>query len=492
MKESKITAKHVALIGGFLCFFVCVFMLYFRPHESWCDDAFWADWAYRLSQGGFGTYVWGGGRPSYAPLYAIIMAGWYKVVGFSFFTAQLPNLIFALLTYLVLYFRMDDGSLIKSKIFAICICLCFWFADTLFWIFNCGRVDTLCLLFGILTFDSFTKAYQTKSIKSYVGMCVWAALNIATGVEGVVFTVVLLIVYSLMHISLSLKNWRLYVWYIVSSFISFFAVTLWMTYHNCGKAFLRTTFGFSASLDKLYDFLGISHSSMIVKNVESSLTFVDYVHQFLNLCTNAMLANMEYLVLVCLLIVLLCIVVYQKRWNSLSDISKSMTVSAIIIPWVFLLAGRYTTYYTWAAYIPCCYSVFVLLQVLKVDKFFTPIIAGCMLIWFCVSPRAVYKRIDFDHTVDKRNMEDISLAKIKDNEPVYIPYEWYYYLAPKNENLFFYWSWGFPKSMKKMVVDESEEDKISKMFELEYSYSIGKRKVYSVAGDYGQNILQDR
>ena len=38
----------IALIGIF-CFVLYVIFLFFRPQESWCDDAFWADWARQLA-----------------------------------------------------------------------------------------------------------------------------------------------------------------------------------------------------------------------------------------------------------------------------------------------------------------------------------------------------------------------------------------------------------------------------------------------------------
>ena len=234
MKENiQYNTKVTSVITGIICFLVCVFMLYFRPKESWYDDAFWADWALKLSQGNFITNVWGGGQPSYSPLYAIILAGWYKIVGFSFFAAQFPNLCFALATYLIICLDLPIGQFLNKKVSAIAFAICFWFADVLFWIFNCGRVDTLCLLLGILSIVSFVKAYETHSTKHVLLMCLWSFLIMATGFEGVLFTAVIIIIYSLMDIHTSIRRWKLYLVYIISSIASFIAVVAWMAYHNC-------------------------------------------------------------------------------------------------------------------------------------------------------------------------------------------------------------------------------------------------------------------
>ena len=89
-------------------------------------------------------------------------------------------------------------------------------------------------------------------------------------------------------------------------------------------------------------------------------------------------------------------------------------------------------------------------------------------------------------------MENIEAMDIADDEAIYIPYSWYYYLAPRNNHLYFRGSGRYVKRMKRMVLSSEEEiEEWQKKLEIEYMYDIGNRKVYRVLGDYGKNILKD-
>ena len=489
-KVVKLNKNSISVISGLFCFCICVFMLYFRPQESWYDDAFWADWAYRLSQGCFITHVWGGDQPSYSPLYALLLAGWYKIVGFSYFNAQMPNLLFALATYCVICFRIDYGKLIQSKLYAICFAVCYWFADGLYWIFSCGRVDTLCLLLGVLTIDSFVRAYENGNVRDIILMCFWSFLEMSTGFEGVMFTAIVMAVYSLHNVRLSLKKWHIYVWYIFSSCASFFAVLAWMAYHNCAKAFLRTMFNFSYTLKSLLHFA--ETGDLTFENIVPLNDTMTIRERMGNLTISGIVYNKEYIFFMVVIVVLLVITIFKKKYDVFNVTEKTFIKSSILMPWVFMLAGRYATYYTWVAYVPCCIALFVLLKRFNCGKIIAPIVAVSILVWFYFSPdHQNLKRIDFHREIDAMNLKDIEAAKIVNTESTYIPYAWYYYLAPANDKLYFKGSGRYRKDMKKMILDDSETKYWNETLELEYLFSIGDRKVYKVIGDYGKNILKD-
>ena len=190
MKEllHNIDNKNKWLIAamGALCFVLYVIFLYFRPQESWCDDAFWADWARQLAEHNrYYTTVWGFGHPSYCPLYVFLMALWYKVVGFSFFTAQFPNILLALIIYWVLMLILAGRKHITTWQGVVCLSALFWFSPSMCGICNCGRIEMLCLLLGILTSYFFVRSIETALLKDKIALFICSLLLFATGASRV-------------------------------------------------------------------------------------------------------------------------------------------------------------------------------------------------------------------------------------------------------------------------------------------------------------------
>lgn len=486
----EITPKRMAYGMGVICFFICIVMLYFRPQESWYDDAFWADWAYRLSQGNFITYVWGGGQPSYSPLYALFLSVWYRIVGFSYFSAQFPNYCFALIAYLVICRRFNDGNLFLSKSIIFGFSICYWFANELFWIFSCGRVDTLCFLLGILSIDAYLRAFETNRKINYFLFCLWSFMEMATGFEGVVFTFIFICIHAVLNYKLIFKKWYLYGLYVLSSFFSFTAVIAYMAWYNCAKAYLRTMFGFSYTMQSIIHFIetgDLSFENIIP--IDDSMTLLQKLQ---NLTVDGILYNKEYLIMEAILIVLTFIMIVNHKWKELSVLSKICIFASILTPFVFALLGRYASYYTWTSYVFCCIAFFDLLQHSRIKEIGAWISVICIIMWFTLTPaHREFKRIDFCRAVDKQNIKDIQAANIDYTESIYIPYQWYYYLAPITDKIYFSGSGYYPKDMTKMVFSTSQErDHWVKTLDLEYLYNIGTKEVWGVRGDRGQNILR--
>lgn len=486
----RISIQGLAILLGMLGLTIEIVMLYFRPHESWYDDAFWADWGFRLSQGEFVSTVWGGGKPSYSPLYALMMALWYKLLGFSYFTAQLPNLLFAFLAYLVIVFRLDGGTLLRSKWSLLALAFGYWASDSLFGIFTCGRVDTLCLLLGLLTIESFARAFENRKVKDVFLLCVWSAFQMATGFEGVLFTVIVILIYGVLQWRKALHNWTLYLYYAISSIVSLGGVLLYMASHDCAKAFIRTTFGFSYTIQGAIHFFETGKFSFDTPvPIDDRMTLRERID---SLTIDGLMANREYGVLLIIVIILVAIVLYRKELKNLSSICGTMIVAGILAPWVYIVAGRYAWYYTWAAYVPILVSFCVLIEKVGVEKIVSSLLCIGMCLWFTLSPEYKdRKRLDFRHVIDEQNLCDIRSAGISPRESTYIPYKWYYYLAPTNNKLYFEGSGSYPKDMTKMVLSSPKEVEYwGNILELEYQYKVGSYGIYRVLGEKSNGFLR--
>ena len=471
---------------GALCFLFYVICLYFRPQESWCDDAFWADWARQIAEHNrYYTTVWGFGHPSYCPLYVFLMALWYKVVGFSFFAAQFPNIVLTLITYWLLILILAGRKHVTSWQGIAGFSALYWFAPTMMWIYNCGRIEVLCLLLGVLTGYSFVRAVETGLTKYRIGLFLWGLLLFATGVEGVVFATLFILIYSVYHWREAWQNKMLYVWHFGSYVTSLgvLGVITWKT--DCLHQFFDTMFGFSKTFTSLYFYIravvkGAKHGE-VVETIPLSYGSKNSLWQSL---VEGLSNNSEYLVLIAIVIILFVWLCYREGWRKIPIATKVMTTMAVITPVVYVLAGRYTSYYTWAAYIPCVISLVILLEQLSL-KWMHVGVGMLMIVWFFASPNnRVLRSLDFFHEKDRQNMADIAAANIDPGVPTCIPYSWYYYIVEENENIWFQASGAYPDDLGVIIYDDLDyvNDRFMGSYTLEERCRVGHMIVYDIVG----------
>lgn len=483
---SNIDKRNKRLIAaiGLFCFVFYVICLYFRPQESWCDDAFWADWARQLAEHNrYYTTVWGFGHPSYCPLYVFIMAVWYKVVGFSFYAAQFPNICFTLITYWAIMIILTGRKQIASWQSIVGFSALFWFAPSMFWIYNCGRIEVLCLLLGVLAAYSFVRALETNALKYKIELFLFSLLLFATGVEGVIFATVLILIYSAYHFRVTWQNMMLYIWhfggYVTS--LGILGVITWKT--HCLHQFFDTMFGFSKTFTSSYLYLralikGAKHGEGIAEPVQSVVSKGSFVQSLIE----GLFQNVEYLVLTGIVLVLGAILLYRVKWKNIPNSVLVITTMTVITPIVYVLAGRYTSYYTWAAYIPCIIAMVMLVERLC-TKWLHIGVGALMVIWFFVCPMNILlNSLDFSKQKDKQNIADIKAVAIDSSVPTVIPYSWYYYVVEENENIWFQASGAYPEDLAVIIYapDEYNEEKFMNRYKLQERCQIGNKIVYDI------------
>lgn len=478
--------KWLIVGTGVLCFLIYVVCLYFRPQESWCDDAFWADWARQLAEHNrYYTTVWGFGHPSYCPLYVFLMALWYKVVGFSFFAAQFPNIVLTLITYWLLMLILIGRTHVTSWQGIASFSALYWFAPSMMWIYNCGRIEVLCMLLGLLTGYSFVSAVETGLTKYKIGLFAWGLLLFATGVEGVVFATLFILIYSAYHWREAWQNKMLYVWHFGSYVTSLgvLGVITWKT--HCLHQFFDTMFGFSKTFTSLYLYFralvkGAKNGEVVEAIPQPSGPKSPLWQSLVEGLTN----NPEYLVLIAIVLALFVWLCYREGWKKISVATKVMTTMAVLAPIVYVLAGRYTSYYTWAAYIPCIIALVILVEQLSL-KWMHVGVGALMVIWFFVNPyNRVLRSLDFNHEKDRQNIADIAVANINPNVPTCIPYSWYYYIVEGNENIWFQASGAYPDDLSVIIYapDEYNEENFMNRYQLQERCRIGNKIVYDIIG----------
>lgn len=487
----KMTSEHLILLLGAIGFLFYVVLLWGRPMESWVDDAFYTDWALRISQGGFLTHIWENGKPGYCPLYSLLLAGWIKVFGFSYFSVHILGIIFALVIYYLLLLRLPMISWMKDKWAIVCFSVCFWLAPGILWIVNCGRQDILCILWCILAIDAFVRLYEYDKKKQLILFCLWAMLLMWTGLEGVIFIALFVLIYSCFDVQKSMKKWVIYVAYGGSTIVAFIAEFFYLLHHHCGKTFLGSILGHSNTVAKILNYVqtgnwtAVSNSIEVETEARSLMEILNTGHY------NGVLGNKEYLVISTIGIVLFFILLSLKRKMTLTTLEKTMMLLTFCVPIGFIIIGRYAYYYTWAAYIPALIAFVRIIFDYKSKNTLYIIAAIGMFVWLIfASPSMFFMRFDTERRIDKQHSEEIKIADIQPDETVYIPYEWYYYLAKENKNLYAYWSFRYPVTMTKMIISNDQElAEWEQRLELEQVEQVGKYKIYKVLSDRGSGYL---
>ena len=478
---------YLILALGVVGFLFYVVMLWVRPMESWTDDAFYTDWALRISQGGFITHIWENGKPGYCPLYPLILAGWIKLFGFSSFSVHILGVIVSLIVYYLIVFRLPHQSWTKDTWSIIFFSLCYWLSPNIMYIMNCGRHDFLCILWGILAIDAYIRAYENKD-KLQLGLfCLWAALLMWTGLEGVIFLAIIVAIYSCFDIKQSLRKWYIYVLYAVSTIGAFVAEFFYLLHYHCGKTFIVSIIGHSTIASKIENFIqtGVWQSAPDAIQNDTSLSFIDKF--LLKGSFGGIFGNKEFWMLLIGLSILLLIIVFTRRNKfQFNRFEKTLAVASYILPLVFiLLIGRYAYYYTWGAYIPLIIFLTALTNQIPWRKYIYPLVViGIAVCLYVHSPNSDFIRWDAKRVIDKQHMHEIEVADIQDNETVYIPYEWYYYIAERSENFYAYWSFRYPVTMKKMILSTDKElREWGQRLDLELIEQVGIYRIYKVTGE---------
>ena len=412
------------------------------------------------------------------------MALWYKVVGFSFFAAQFPNICLTLITYLVLSLILVGRKHVESWQGITCFSALYWFSPLMFWIDNCGRIEVLCLMLGILTSYNFIRSVETGSNMHKIKLFIYGLLLFATGVEGVVFATLFIVIYSVYHYREAWQSKILYIWHFGSYIASLciLGIITWST--HCLHQFFDTMFGFSKTFTSMYLYIrafikGAKHGEVVMERSQTTLTLKE---PFFSSLINGYGLNIEYLAILVLLIVLFVLLCFKTNWKSVPRYIWVFVSMAIITPFIYVLAGRYVMYYTWAAYIPAIIALVLLLEQLK-TKWLSLSVGVLMLVWFFVSPNNfVLQSLDFTHDRDKQNIEDIAKVQIDPNVPTCIPYSWYYYVVNDNENIYFQGSGAYPENMRVIIYaqDEYNEEKFMNRYLLRERCRIGNKIVYDI------------
>lgn len=452
--------NHIIILLGIIGFIIYVVMLWFRPQISWCDDTFFVDWARQMAiNGQFESKPWPGSVPDYVPLYPVLLAGWIKVLGFSYFKVHLLDIFLAFINHCLLLNILVKRNIIKKSITIVGISICIWFGHTMFWINNAGRPEVLTLTMTIIAANYLIELYNNKNRANIIKFFISSMFVLFSGVQGFVALTFLTLILLLQDYKKSLlKKKHIVITLIVSCLSSLSVTCIFFYFSGALKSFLVKTIYYSKTVRFLW------------RNVKSSV-----LHQETELSpenNSGLLGRLEEITLnpeYCMMAVILFLLLflYRKRLSScqLTHPERTIIISALVLPLFFELAGRYPIYYTYFAYYLVVISIFLLFERLIKPGYLNimVIITGFIIILnFLFSPPvekvADFRIVDLNHDFDKKVLNDIKNSGVSFDQPVVIPNEWYYMLVQNYDNNMYYQSSGdYPSNLEYVVEIPSHE-----------------------------------
>lgn len=447
--------KYIYL-SGFIAFIIYVIMLFFRPTISWCDDCFFVDLARQIAiKGKFFSNVWFEYKPNHVPLYPLLLAGWIKLLGFSYFKVHLLDCIFVLFNHIFLLSVLYNNKILKSLWSLIGITFLLWFGATIFWINNAGRPEVLTLGLTMIAVYYLFVSYIEQTLKNLFKLAIASFFVLTSGIQGVVALLFISLILFLLDVKFFWRERKqIFTSIICGLSIAFCFIAYVYFYFGLIKSFLVKTFLYSKTLAYIWRIIK-GHPLQIVSSEDSDMaSFI--IDRFVGL-TN----NLEW----CILLILLLLLYLEGKSTkaiSFSVIEKTILVSSVLLPFFFVLSGRYPIYYSGFAYVLVVVSCFVLLERLVWEKYGSFVISVVVIICFIFGPFYIkspnFRVVDFNNTINQSVLKEINCSSVSFEKPVVIPYRWYYYLIEKHEDKLFFQSSGkYPSDLSYIVSFPSNE-----------------------------------
>ena len=326
----------------------------------WIDEVMFLDTAYNAAvHGSWETTAWYrvAGQypfPTYPPLYQMLATAWIWLFGSGMETVRSLNLFITfVLGGACLRLLRHHGLQLNPSTTALFTVL-LWGTAEMAWMYRNGRPDLLCALMTVFTVLIAEKHLAAGTILTRTAVIVASALVLCSGIQAAVLLCVLWL-----FVFITMKNRRKELIRLLGLLLTGFLmglllVTLFMLAHGRLLGFASSIVQYSATLSHIAltvlpwagETFGFSATPFTEKllelNTESDLgerlaSVVDY-HSFVILSVTALAA--------------LVMTFRHKLRQMLSNKTFQTLLFALCVPVVMNIAGRFTSYYRWMAFVP--------------------------------------------------------------------------------------------------------------------------------------------
>lgn len=350
--------KEVLLFLLFSVLPVCIALSGLSSMTPWIDEVMFADSPMHYVNGaGWSTYSWysiAGQEPFmlYPPLYSMLLVPWMKTFGTTLLACRSINIAILLIigVGMMRILRLLNQELSAGRILLLAILL--WCPGDMIFMYSNGRPDLLGAL--LLVFISSEMIVTAGSGKREWSIAVLSALLMGTSIQSAVcLAIILLLSYAVLAqyrpliVRLSLLS-------AAGLAAGFVADCAFMASHGHLTSFLVNILSYSGSakavasivLSIINDCSGIDTSYFMGKLSKMGSESPLYL-RLLSIFTRPVYAS-----LLLADVMLMLIYIKSLKRKPCYVAVKHLSVLAVGIPLLMVLAGRFQTYYFWMAYLP--------------------------------------------------------------------------------------------------------------------------------------------
>ena len=356
------TSRIYVLLSMAFAFVNAITLSHLLP---WIDEVMMLDTSYNMAfHGSWETTAWyrvAGEYPfsTYPPLYQMLACGWMWLFGSSLIVVRSLNLLFTFVLGGVSLRLMERHGLHLTSWATALFTMLLWGTSEMAWIYRNGRPDMLCALvcvFTVLTIDHYL---LEKSRVHRLAVIATSALLLCSGIQAAVYLCALWLFFFMSMRGQRKESVHLLVLLLSGFLIGLVLVSLFMLAHGRLMAFACSIIQYSATLS------GIALAVLPWAGEVFGFSSAPFTQKLLELNTEAsliqrlaLMAEYRSFVILSLVALLAYIESFRHNWrNLLSDKGFLWLLCAFYVPIMMNLAGRFTVYYRWMAFLPLMVAV---------------------------------------------------------------------------------------------------------------------------------------
>jgi hypothetical protein len=319
LKNNRLFYTGIAISVLFLLINILTLNWYPLP---WVDEVMFTDTpANVVLTGKWFSTVW---RYTYNPLHAFLLIPWIWCFGISHAAVTSLNVVIAFFLCILMLRFLINTNIINSLWSLIIFLLMFWGASTISWIFRCGRVDVLAMLFSFLVVTEILKITQSHK-KKYIKLFLFSLLLFLTSISPLPVIIYLFLVLFISQTKDRKIILEQAIIFASACMTGLFVVSVFYWHHDSLLHYLNSFISSNATLSEKKSFL-----SRLIR---------------------AYLINKDALIFSFLNIFIIAALLYKKE-TTLKSINVIFLFSCLFIPLIMTLAGRFALYYSWLFFLP--------------------------------------------------------------------------------------------------------------------------------------------
>ena len=405
----------------------------------WIDEVMMLDTSYNMAfHGSWETTAWYrvvGQYPfsTYPPLYQMLACGWMWLFGSSLIVVRSMNLLLTFALGSVSFRLMERHGLQLTPWTVALFTMLLWGTSEMAWIYRNGRPDMLCALVFVITILAIDHYLLVKSRVHRLAVIATSSLLFCSGIQAAVYLCTLWLFFFISMRGQRKEMVHLFVLLLSGFLLGLVLVSLFMLAHGRLMAFACSIIQYSATLSGIAlallpwagEVFGFNSQPFIQKLLElnNGASFLERL---------ALMVKYRSFVILSLVALLAYTARFRHKWqNLLSDKGFLWLLCALYVPVVMNLAGRFTIYYRWMAFLPLMVAV---MSIATRHRFWCTVFSIVVLLLTAFSIRSMLP----DKQWNYGNVHSfVQRQHFKPSDAVVCPFSTFYEVKPVCDTCYF-------------------------------------------------------